>query len=109
MTPTAELLNVLARHQGRENGINAADLASVMNVPVRGLRLLITALREQGHAVCGTPRTGYFVPTTPEELAQSCEFLRRRAMRSLLLLSRMSNVSLPDLLGQLRLTETEAQ
>ena len=102
---SAELLNVLAFHQGRERGISARDLARVAGVTERGLRTLIGQLREEGIAICATPETGYFLAVAPDELQESCKFLHDRAMRSLLLASRMQKISLPDLLGQLKLNQ----
>lgn len=101
----AELLNVLASHQGRASGISADALAAKTGLHVRQLRTLIGALREEGIAICATPETGYFLAVSPEELQESCKFLHDRAMRSLLLASRMQRISLPDLLGQLKLNQ----
>ena len=101
----AELLNVLAFHQGRDSGIKAKHLARVCGVPERQLRTLIGQLREEGIAICARPETGYYMAITPEELRESCKFLHDRAMRSLLLASRMQQISLPDLLGQLKLNQ----
>ena len=100
-----QVLNALARHQGRESGIAAKDLAAQLGVPARHLRKFISELREQGIAICGQPATGYFMAVTPEDLQASCAFLEHRALHSLRLLSRMKKVSLPDLLGQLRLNQ----
>lgn len=102
-----QLLNVLADHQGREHGIRARDLASKCDMPTRHLRRLVSALRDEGIAICGKPKTGYFMAVTPDELQDSCAYLEHRALHSLRLLSRMKKVSLPDLLGQLKLTETQ--
>lgn len=102
---TTELLNVLAFHQGRDRGINAEHLAKIASVPERRLRTLISELREEGIAVCGTPETGYFLATSADELDESCQFLRHRAMRSLQLEARMRKISLPDLVGQLKLNQ----
>ena len=99
------LLNLLASHQGRERGINAADLARLAGVPERHMRGLVSVLREEGIAICATPETGYYMAVTPDELQESCKFLHRRAMRSLVLASRMQKISLPDLLGQLKLNQ----
>ncbi|MCW5657405.1 MAG: hypothetical protein KIT60_06860 [Burkholderiaceae bacterium] len=101
----AELLNVMARHQGRERGIHAVDLARLCQIPERALRTLISALREEGIAICATPETGYYLAVTPEELQESCRFLHERAMKSLVLASRMQKISLPELLGQLKLNQ----
>ena len=104
MANRTELINVLARHQGADCGISARDLARALHVSPRHVRLLITRAREDhGVAVCGHPRTGYYMPTTPEELQESCDFLEARALTSLRLASRMKTVSLPTLLGQLAL------
>lgn len=104
MTAT-ELLNVLSRHQGRERGISADDLARQCGVNTRQLRHLVSELREEGMAICATPATGYYMAVTPEELRESCKFLHDRAMHSLLLASRIQKISLPDLLGQLKLNQ----
>lgn len=106
---TTVLLNALARHQGQANGVPAAQLAREIGLTdaagLRRLRHLVSELREQGHAICAQPKTGYFVPVTPEELQQSCAWLEHRAMHSLVLLSKMRNVALPELLGQLKLNQ----
>jgi biotin operon repressor len=105
MTTTTQLLNALASHQGRDNGIAAQRLADQLQVPPRRLRKLISAAREDGIAICGKPRSGYFMPVTPQELQETCEFLEHRALHSLRKLSRMKQVALPVLLGQLALNQ----
>lgn len=105
MTTVNKLLNALSRHQGSAAGIGAKALAAELGVSPRKLRKLISAAREDGMAICGQPGTGYYVPVTPEELAQSCAFLEHRALHSLRLLSRMKHVSMPALLGQLKLNQ----
>lgn len=106
---TTQLLNALSQHQGHERGISAVDLARKIGFTdadgTRKLRKLVSELREQGFAICAKPETGYYVPVTPEELQQSCEFLEHRALHSLRLLSRMRGVALPELLGQLKLNQ----
>lgn len=105
MTSKTELLNALSQHQGRDTGIGARALAAELAIPPRRLRTLVSECREEGIAICGHPATGYFMATTPEELQQTCAFLEHRAMHSLRKLSRMKKVSLPDLMGQLMLSQ----
>lgn len=106
MTTKTALLNTLSRHQGHENGIGAKALAEKLGVPPRQLRRLISRCRdEDGVAICGHPSSGYYMAVTPAELAASCAFLEHRALHSLRVLSRMKAVSLPDLLGQLKLNK----
>ena len=102
---SSELIHILSRHQGAANGVGAAALAHTYGVPERLIRQLVTNLRQEGMAICAHPTTGYFIPTTPQELSESCEFLEHRALKSLHLVSRMKNVSLPTLLGQLALNQ----
>lgn len=106
MSDTTRLLNVLSEHQGEAKGISGLLLARRLRVRKRDLRKLISRCRdEHGAAICGHPSTGYFIATTPDELHRSCAFLEHRALHSLRLLSRMKKVSLPDLLGQLKLNQ----
>lgn len=99
----AHLAAYLQLHIGRNRGITAAAIAEALGCNERVVRLLVTELREDGVAVCGHPASGYFIAATPEELEETCEFLRSRAMHSLVLESRLRHVPLPDLIGQLRL------
>lgn len=105
-----DVLAALARHQGRANGVHIGELVREITggdtAPglERHVRRLINAARtEEGSHICGKPNTGYFMATTPAEIEETCEFHRRRAMSSLRALSKMRGVSIPDLLGQLRL------
>jgi biotin operon repressor len=99
----AVLVHVLSTHHtGRANGIGAAALALKLGISERALRLCISTAREEGIAIVGTPETGYFIAQTADELEECCQFLRARAMHSLLIESRLRKVALPELLGQLR-------
>ncbi|MDT8428516.1 MAG: hypothetical protein RQ757_07090 [Pseudomonadales bacterium] len=104
MTTTRDqLISVLCSHTGRDRGVGARTLAMHLDINERQLRLAISALREDGIAVCGTPSTGYYIAQTAEELDECCAFLRSRAMHSLVIESRLRQIPLPDLIGQLRL------
>lgn len=95
-------------HPGRANGIAARFLARRMALKTRQVRKLITDLRMAGVPVCGHPRTGYFMAETPEELEATCEFLRSRAMHSLVLEAALRKISLPQLLGQVEMELEES-
>lgn len=104
MHPKASALLVkLSCHLGAANGITCRVLAAWFNWTERDVRKYVSELREQGTAVCGHPRTGYFIANTSDELEASCRFLRARAMHSLTLEARLRKVSLPTLLGQINL------
>lgn len=98
-----DLLTVLVYHIGIGNGITVAALAQQLHATPRHVRELVTELRLDGIALCGTPRDGYYIAATAEELRASVDFLVHRARHSLMLASRMSKIALPDLLGQMHL------
>jgi biotin operon repressor len=97
------LLSVLSSHIGQSNGINVKGLAALLDCTERMVRKLVSELREDGTAVCGRPNTGYFIAANAEELEETCQFLRGRAMHSLHLESKLRNMPLPDLIGQMHL------
>lgn len=103
MATKDDLLRALQHHVGKASGVSAEGLATALGANKRAVRHLVSELREAGIAVCGHPRTGYFIAATAEELQETCAFLRERAMHSLVLEARLRNVPLPDLLGQLKL------
>lgn len=101
MATLNQCLSMLSRHIGQGNGIGAKTLAQQLDTPERNVRMMISELRNEGYAICGTPSSGYYIAATPDELEQTCAFLRHRAMHSLRMESRLRKISLPDLLGQL--------
>ena len=103
MTSKADLARVLGHHIGAENGISADAIARLLDCEPRVVRALVTELRDEGTAVCGHPAHGYFIARTAEELAATCQFLRSRAMHSLVLESKLSRIPLAEMLGQIRL------
>jgi hypothetical protein len=102
-----DLLAVLQQCIGRDKGLSAAHLAGRLGLPLasgpRLVRELVTELRTDGIAVCGHPATGYFIASNREELEETCQFLRSRAMHSLVLEAKLRGLPLADLVGQLRL------
>lgn len=98
-----DLFSVLAVRVGAHNGVSVSALARQLDTNERHVRSLVSELRLDGIAVCGTPKSGYYIAATPAELEETCEFLRHRAMHSLTLESRLRNIPMPDLLGQIHL------
>lgn len=101
MKSSADLLQLLSDHVGSENGLPAKTLGVILGITERQVRELVSALRLEGVAVCGTPQTGYYIAANAAELDETCQFLRNRAMHSLQLESRLRKIPMPDLLGQL--------
>jgi DNA-binding IclR family transcriptional regulator len=102
----AQLLNLLSRHKGRDNGIHMAALERETGLPGRSVRKLISELRTEGTAIWGKPETGYFIAETADELNEFCiKYLESRAMHSLTLSSRLRKIPLPVLAGQLFLNQ----
>ena len=101
MATSNQLIGVLSGHIGKGNGISVKRLALKLQTTERNVRALVSEAREMDHAICGTPRDGYYMAATPDELEQTCKFLRDRAMHSLHLESRLRKIPLSDLIGQL--------
>lgn len=97
-----EFLARLAWHTGASYGITARELAGQCEITEREVRRHVSELRDEGIAVCAHPRTGYFIAQTPAELDMACNYLRRRALHSLMLESRMRKISMAELLGQIK-------
>lgn len=98
-----DLLSLLSRHIGEENGIKADDLARELDITPRQVRELVTNLRMEGAHVCGHPKTGYFMAANEDELIKTIDFIKKRSYHGLVMVSRMGKVSIPDLLGQIHL------
>ena len=97
------MLAYLSGHIGRDKGVRAREVAAFIGWSEREVRKFISELREHGHPVCGTPRTGYYIAGTNEEWQETDAFLYARAMHTLRRLAQVRKISIPDLLGQLRL------
>ncbi len=104
MATKHDLMAAMIKHSGKRNGIKADALSSQLGINARNLRNLITDCREDGTAICGHPSTGYYVAQTREELEETVEFLKHRAMHSLKLASTLSKMPMQDLIGQLHLS-----
>lgn len=99
----ARFAQLMAKHTGAARGIRADWIANQLHIPERQVRNLVTQMREQGIALCGTPSTGYFIAANAAEVENTCQFLRDRALHSLRLEARLRGLTLPDLLGQMNL------
>ncbi|WP_454908412.1 hypothetical protein [Variovorax gossypii] len=105
-----QLLAELQSHIGKENGVHVDEMVRRItgqltdaDMHARRVRSLVTELRKQGFQICATPSEGYFVAATAEELDETCTFLYDRAMTTLMQISRMKGIAMPDLRGQLHL------
>ena len=65
---------------GRENAVSMKDLAALMNISERGLRLLVQQAREQGAAICSDwdNNGGYYMPADEYE---AMSYLRQQKAR----------------------------
>lgn len=95
-------------HKGRCSNISADSLAKNIGIGKRTLREVITALRQDGVAVVGTPVSGYYLAQTLDEVDEGCKHLRKRALKSLYLESRIRNIAVHEILGQMRIEQEQA-
>ena len=103
MATKHDLTSLMVFHCGSRYGISAKQIAQQLDIPERRVRHLVTECREDGIAICGHPSTGYFVAQTAQEMQETLDFLKDRALHSLKLASTLSKLPLADLIGQLHL------
>lgn len=104
MATSNQLITVLSNHIGKGNGISAKELATRLGMDeTRPLRKLISqAIEHDNVAICGTPRDGYYIASTGEELIETIEWHDHRAKHELNKSSRLRKM-LGDLFGQIHL------
>lgn len=100
MTTSNQLITALSSHIGKGNGISAKALAHKLGIDTRQLRKLISqAVFADSVAICGTPRDGYFIAASGDELIETIEWHDHRAKHELKKSSCMRKL-LGDLFGQ---------
>ncbi len=114
----ARLLTELSRHVGEINAIGMAELFEAVFGEnwrnrindTRKIRLLVTKLRREGVPICSVSSRsggGYYLAAAGSELKGYTERLKRRALRGLYIASLIERISLPEMLGQMRIRMTE--
>jgi len=108
------LLKEMTMHVGRSRAIGMGELYErVYGRPyrskingTRGLRKLVTDLRDEGVAICSIPDSGgggYYLASAGSELDDYCKKIRSRALKMLALESKLRKTTLPLLLDQVQL------
>ena len=109
-----KLMLELSRHIGKPNAISMVKLYKAVygKEPkdhisgTRQLRKLITELRREGAAICSTTEKdggGYYLASAGSELEEYCKRLRKRALKALSIEAKLRKVTLPELVGQIKL------
>lgn len=109
ITPDTVLI-ALEQRIGEANGMSASTLALQITgrqhpADERRLRTVIEQLRLDGHAICATPESGYFMAANADDLNRTCLFLAKRGITTFRQIAAMKRVALPDLYGQLGLPD----
>lgn len=105
----------LEKRVGRHHAIKAPELVAEITrrIPdasaTRTVRKLVKQLRLAGEPVCTHSAWGYWWASSPEELEAACQFLKGKAMSSLVQVSRLRRFTLPELAGQMTLPTAPAE
>jgi hypothetical protein len=112
-------MKALADHIGEEKALDMGILYErVFEKPpgghkinsTRALRTIITQLREEGTpigSVSTTNQGGYYLARSDSEVLEYVERLRKRGIQALKMAAHIKKKSLPEYLGQLRLSLEE--
>lgn len=111
MIGKSQVLTALSRHIGEASGVHIERLvAEILGTSERDpgaerrVRSIVSELREEGTAVCAHPAVGYFIAETEEEVRRYyTDWMMSRAMHTLRIISRVTKIAIPDLVGQLKL------
>lgn len=102
------LSDTLQKHcLGRSNGRSAQTLALMMKMSLcdshyRKIRAGVMELRLRGLPICAYPSDGYYWAEHPAEIAFTIQFLRGRALSSLLQISKLRRYLTEQEIGQLK-------
>ena len=107
-----KLMACLSRHIGKNNAIGMGELYEEVfgkswNHRIndtRALRRLISDLKAEGVSILSSPNRfggGYYLAAAASELEEFYRKRREAALRILSLESRMRNMAMPELLGQI--------
>lgn len=72
-----------ALRYGAANGQSANTLAFTLDTTPRAIRNLADELIGEGTPVCAHPKTGYYIAQSQEEVNETCEWLKSRALHGL--------------------------
>jgi hypothetical protein len=114
VTPEA-VLNLLREQVGRCSALKAGEIVEMLTnqrstqSQERQLREIFNALCLEGWPICSSSYHGYWWAESAEEIKETCESLRGRAMSSLTRISKLKRLAIPLLEGQLLLPIEMAQ
>jgi hypothetical protein len=106
------IIDALRQHcLGVRNGLPIARLAELIAgedsaTTRRALRAGVQELRMRGVPICAHPNSGYYLAETAEEVTLTIAFLRKRALCTLMQISRLQQ-ALRESNGQIRLPIAE--
>ncbi len=114
MITAMQVVELLQRHPGKDQGLKAREMVELLTnqrsgpAMERRLRQLVELLRKQGFPICATPEHGYWWAETPEEIHHCIAWHRARSLHSLMIAGRLKKYGIPLLTGQQVLPIAEA-
>lgn len=108
----ALFLAILEQHKGKGNAISLPALAALLGTDTRTVQFIKRELIEDGEIICSSCQknsSGYYLPSTAEEIEASKKNLKNRAFSLLRAVHKLEGGhGLQEFLGQLRLDMDEA-
>jgi hypothetical protein len=107
-----QVLECLQTKIGIANATKALELVREIKGKVRpeddrAIRKIVKELRRHGYPIASAPNLGYFWAETPEELQMARDWIRGRAMCSLVVARNMIKRGMPKLTGQMSIDDVD--
>lgn len=110
----SRIMMELMKHVGKNNIISMSELhlrvfgevANNIINDTRQIRKIVEELRREGLPICslkGKNNAGYYIASAGSELKDYCDRIRRQALRQLAIEAKLRKMTLPQLLGEIRL------
>ncbi len=104
------VMKILRKHRGRESAVKVNRIVQLTGINERQVRDIVKHLIHEHRVPVGSSTKkpyGYYWIETADEAFENYEALRRRGISVLARAAKVKGVTLPELLGQLKL-ETES-
>lgn len=102
-------MRILDAHRGKPCAIKGKDISDAMCIKYDAVRALIAHMVNVRHLLIASCGRGYYIPVTPDEVAEATKSLRHRGISILVRAARLQRKAVEDVFNQSRIEFMEAR